>query len=294
MKAIKKPAAIISRLTGTSCIVLLNIGLISIAPDSRGQDVLDGVYVPEHTPTRKVIPYAPLREADVMWSKRIWRVIDLREKINHPFYYPTSPIQDRKALIDVIKTGITEGTITAYGDAVIDDEFKSPMAKEEVVSLFTGVDSIYTDDIDNPGELILKIVEKTLEADAIKQYWIKEDWFFDKQRSVLDVRIIGISPLQEKLDESGNFKGYEPLFWIYYPQARYVFANHEIFNRENDSERRTYEDLFWKRMFNSYIRKESNVYDRTIMEYTKGLDQLLESERIKDEIFNFEHDLWHF
>ncbi len=283
MKTMKK-------LTIVFCVVCV-ISDISII---NGQDVLDGVYVPEHTPTRKVIPYTHLREADVMWAKRIWRVIDLREKINHPFYYPTTPIHNRKALIDVLKEGIMEGTITAYADAVIDDEFKSPMAKEEVTALFSGSDTVYTDDLDNPGQLIQKIVEKTLEASAIKQYWIKEDWFFDKQRSVMDVRIIGISPLQEKMDESGNFKGYEPMFWIYYPQARYVFANYEIFNRENDSERRTYEDLFWKRMFNSYIRKESNVYDRTIMEYTKGLDQQLESERIKEEIFNFEHDLWHF
>ena len=278
------------KLTIVFCVVCV-ISDISVI---NGQDVLDGVYVPEHTPTRKVIPYTHLREADVMWAKRIWRVIDLREKINHPFYFPVTPIQNRKALIDVLKEGIMEGTITAYADAVIDDEFKSPMAKEEVTALFTGSDTVYTDDLDNPGQLIQKIVEKNLEASAIKQYWIKEDWFFDKQRSVMDVRIIGISPLQEKMDESGNFKGFEPMFWIYYPQARYVFANYEIFNRENDSERRTYEDLFWKRMFNSYIRKESNVYDRTIMEYTKGLDQQLESERIKEEIFNFEHDLWHF
>ena len=283
MKTMKK-------LTIVFCVVYV-ISDISVI---NGQDVLDGVYVPEHTPTRKVIPYTHLREADVMWAKRIWRVIDLREKINHPFYFPVTPIQNRKALIDVLKEGIMEGTITAYADAVIDDEFKSPMAKEEVTALFTGSDTVYTDDLDNPGQLIQKIVEKNLEASAIKQYWIKEDWFFDKQRSVMDVRIIGISPLQEKMDESGNFKGFEPMFWIYYPQARYVFANYEIFNRENDSERRTYEDLFWKRMFNSYIRKESNVYDRTIMEYTKGLDQQLESERIKEEIFNFEHDLWHF
>ena len=283
MKTMKK-------LTIVFCVVCV-ISDISVI---NGQDVLDGVYVPEHTPTRKVIPYTHLREADVMWAKRIWRVIDLREKINHPFYFPVTPIQNRKALIDVLKEGIMEGTITAYADAVIDDEFKSPMAKEEVTALFTGSDTVYTDDLDNPGQLIQKIVEKNLEASAIKQYWIKEDWFFDKQRSVMDVRIIGISPLQEKMDESGNFKGFEPMFWIYYPQARYVFANYEIFNRENDSERRTYEDLFWKRMFNSYIRKESNVYDRTIMEYTKGLDQQLESERIKEEIFNFEHDLWHF
>ena len=193
-----------------------------------------------------------------------------------------------------MKEGIMEGTITAYGDAPIDDEFKAPMTKEEVTEIFIRFDTVFVEDPDDPDNYIEQVQEIELEAGDIRQIWIKEDWFFDKQRSVMDVRIIGISPLKIQMDESGNFKGFEPLFWIYYPEARYVFANYEIFNRENDSERRTYEDLFWKRMFNSYIRKETNVYDRTIAEYTKGIDQQLEAERIKNLIFNFEHDLWHF
>jgi len=286
MKAMKKLT------TAFICVSCVISGISGISVIS-GQDVLDGVYVPEHTPTRQVIPYSPLREADVMWAKRVWRVIDMREKINHPLYYPTTPIQNRKALIDVLKEGIMEGTITGYKDALLDDEFTDPMTKEEATEIFFSVDTVYVADPDDPDVILTKVVEVEMDASLILQYWIKEDWFFDKQRSVMDVRIIGISPLIRRDDASGNFKAYEPIFWVYYPEARYVFKNYEIFNRENDSERRTYEDLFWKRMFNSYIRKESNVYDRTIMEYTKGIDQLLEAE-IKDEIFNFEHDLWHF
>ena len=167
------------------------------------------------------------------------------------------------------------------------------MTKDDVEGLFFRSDTVTIEDI-NTGEYIDKIQTTELTADLIKQYWIKEDWFFDKQRSIQEVRIIGIAPLRESIDDNGNVRGFEPMFWIYYPQARYVFANAPVFNRQNDSERRTYEDIFWKRMFNSYIRKESNVYDRTILEYTKGLNTQLESERIKQEIFNFEHDLWHF
>jgi len=289
MKTIK------TSVTAIICVITIisgyNLCFLSVA---EGQDVLDGVYVPEHTPTRKVIPYAPLREADVMWSKRIWRVIDLREKINHPFYFPVTPIQNRKALIDVMKEGIMEGTITAYADAAIDDEFKAPMTKEEVTEIFIRIDTVFVEDPDDPDNYLEQVQETELAADEIRQIWVKEDWFFDRQRSVMDVRIIGLSPLKIQTDESGNFKGFEPLFWIYFPEARYVFANYEIFNRENDAERRTFEDLFWKRTFNSYIRKESNVYDRTIAEYTKGIDQQLEAERIKNNMFNFEHDLWSF
>ena len=98
--------------------------------------------------------------------------------------------------------------------------------------------------------------------------------------------------IKVKIDESGNELGLEGLFWIYYPQARYVFANQGVFNRQNDAERRTYDDIFWKRMFSSSIIKESNVMDRKVNEYMIGLDAILTSEEIKAEIFNIEHDLW--
>ena len=266
------------------------------AQEAAAQNVLDGVYVKEHTPTRKVIPYTPLREADVMWSQRIWREIDLREKINHPLYYPIEEINDRKSLFDVIKHALlVEGSITAYnpGPLLDDDEFKVPMLPSEVKGMFSRWDTSYTEDLET-GDYVPVIQEIQLESREIKRYKIKEDWFFDKQKSVLDVRIIGIAPMKEVRGEDGEVRGYAEMFWLYFPECRYVFANWDVFNRQNDAARMTFEDLFWKRMFSSYIIKESNVYDRRINEEYTGISALLESERIKDEIFKLEHDLWHF
>src|SRR5258708_17358354 len=113
----------------------------------------------------------------------------------------------------------------------------------------------------------------------------------------MDVRIIGIAPLIYDVDQSGNVREgniKKPLFWIYYPEARKTLANAETFNRENDAERRSFDDIFQKRMFSSFIYKESNVYDRRIEEYKQGLSALLESEKIKNEITNFEHDMWEY
>ena len=110
----------------------------------------------------------------------------------------------------------------------------------------------------------------------------------------MDVRIIGICPVQESYDEEGNYRGEQPLFWIYFPEAREIFVNQEVFNRNNDAERRTLEDIFWKRQFSSYIYKESNVYDRNIQEYATGLEAQLESGRIQKELFEKEHDLWEY
>ena len=133
---------------------------------------------------------------------------------------------------------------------------------------------------------------------SVKKWRLKEEWFFDKQRSVMDVRIIGLAPLQEDRDEvdptilTGSFS---PLFWVYFPEAREVLINAEVYNLvKNDAERRTYDDIFWKRMFSSTITKESTVYDRKVNEFMVGLDALLEGERIKEEIFNIEHDLWEY
>ena len=111
--------------------------------NASAQDVLDGIYVPEHARTRKVIAYTPLREADVMWTKRIWRNIDLKEKINHPLYYPLETKSTYKSLFQVIQDGINEGTITAYD--VIDDEFKTPMTRDDVLSKLASVDTQYVE-----------------------------------------------------------------------------------------------------------------------------------------------------
>ena len=263
---------------------------------AKQSNVLDGLYVKEHVRARKVIPYTHLREADVMWLKRIWRRIDMREKINHPLYYPVDPINNRKSLFDIIKNAmLTEGTITAYSTGPIgaDDEFTQELTIDEVKGMLFKMDTVYTDNPET-GDQDMSVVPNEIKTDKIKVYELKEEWFFDRQKSVMEVRIIGIAPLKERRNDQDEVVGYERLFWIYFPQARFVFANAEVFNRQNDSERRTYEDIFWKRQFGSFITKESNVYDRQINMYKLNLDALLEAEKIKEDIFNMEHDVWNF
>jgi len=284
-------------------VLLFVLAVTMFAANSSAQEVIkppkypDGVYTKENTRTRRAIPYPHLREADVMWSKRVWRVIDLREKMNFPLYYPDNRILDRKSLFDVIKdAAMKEGTITCFGQPAVDDEFRYDMTKSEIEGLLVKWDSTaQAEDPNNPGTFISAPTKNEVTSLNVWQYWVKEDWFFDKQRSVLDVRIIGLCPLVEKKTETGESTGASTaLFWIYFPEARPVFANQEVYMRHNDAERRTFEDIFWKRMFSSYVRKESNVYDRNIVEYKSGLDVLLEADRVKNDIFMWEHDLFHF
>jgi gliding motility associated protien GldN len=278
--------------------ILILVLAIGFGAGVSAQNVLDGVYVRESNPARRVIPYTYLREADVMWAKRIWRHIDLNEKINSPLRYPKSnETKDRKNLINTLMDAVKEGTLTAF-DAQ-DDEFTLPMTAAEF-SKVGGADSITIKVTrpDPPYDEYDSVVFRAFNPDDVIQYRIKEEWFFDKQRSVIETRIIGVAPMTLARDQEGNLiEGGQKklLFWVYFPEARRVLVNAEVANRFNSAQRLTFEDIFMKRMFNSYIIKEDNVYNRRIDDYKANpLDALLESERIKQEMVNFEVDLWEY
>ena len=295
-------------------ILLLVIATLCVV-DINAQDVLtteemNSVFKKEKHHNKRVQQYASLRQADVMWSRKIWREIDMRQKINHPFYYPENDgvghtIEDRKSLIDVIYSAILEGSITAYGNPSMDDEFREVMSQDDIKKIGGAKEELVTVidwDAVNAGADPEEATKDTLtkvpfNRNTVKKWRIKEEWFFDKQRSVMDVRILGLAPLQEDRDEVNNqlLGTFSPLFWVYFPEVREILINAEAFNLvKNNAERRTYDDVFWKRMFGSTIVKEANVMDRKVNEYMIGLDALLEAERIKSEIFNIEHDLWEY
>jgi gliding motility associated protien GldN len=245
---------------------------------------------------RKVIPLPYVREADVMWSKKVWEVIDLREKINQTLYYPVNPIADRKSLFEIIRDAVlaTEGTgVTVYSAS--NNDFKEKMSQEDLRKIFVRTDTVDLPvDPLNPDVTVPTAVHEELGSADVKQYWIQEEWFFDKQRSVLDVRIIGIMPVIEKKNEKGEVMGMAATFWVPFNELRPLLIRNEAFNRKNDAQRLTFDDLFIKRMFSCYIIKEDNIADRMIADY-KGastLNALLEAESIKNGILFKESDMW--
>lgn len=274
-------------------LVVLGVALsVSDSSAQRTSKPIDNIVEKEHVSNKKPVPYPSLREADILWSKRVWRIIDLRERMNLPLYYPITPKDDRYSLISILLYGIQHEGLPVY--SINDDEFKIPISYEMVNERMGATDEV--SEIFNPETNLYEELTYTREirVEEVKQIMVKEVWFFDRNYSRMDVRIIGLCPIREYVDENGEVVRRQT-FWINYPEARNLLARYEVFNAGNDAQRRSFDDIFIKRYFGSYIVQEANMYDnRSIESYAVGVDARLESERIKNEIFNFEHDLWEF
>lgn len=251
----------------------------------------DGYYKKDNILSAKVTPYANLREADVMYRKTVYREIDLREKMNRIYASP------KARLIDVIMEGVTSGEMTAYAHPVGGDpgvyEFSTVLKPEEAMSKFA--DSVLLQQYDDNGDPVgnPSLVAGEFNPDSVVKFQIKEDWLFDKQRSIYEPRIIGIAPMI-KVKAAGQSLGEQPAFWIYFPEARHTFVTKEVANRSNDATGLSYDDIFMKRIFDSYIVKVSNPDDLRIKDYAQGIDKLYESERVKKELLDLEHDMWSY
>jgi gliding motility associated protien GldN len=274
-------------------IALLFVSVLS--KPSEGQ-IINGAFKRTDPYQKKPMVIPMVREADVFWSQMIWRIIDVREKINQPLFYPTKSVDGLKSLIELLLEGIDKGTITAY-DARNDDDFKTPLTMAEVKTAF-GADSIKREVTNfDTGEKEMRASAGEIRKAEVKQFMIKEEWYFDKQNSRLQVRIVGICPIQEFYREGDDSRAVQrrKVFWVYYPETRNMLAKNQAFNFANDTKRMSFDDLFIKRYFNSYIVQESNVFNnRAINQYLSGMNAMLESKRIEDKIFNFEQDLWEY
>lgn len=255
-------------------------------PVDTGEAPLDDIVKKQVMTERRVIQYQPVRESDVFWEKRIWRIIDVREKMNLPFSYPEEPF------FKLLSDAATKGDMPVY--STDDDKFTKRMSTDDVLAMLSKIDTIVTFDPETYEEKVT-IVRNDINWEDVKRFRLKEVWFFDKETSTMQVRILGIAPLIDVKDNDGNFRFEKPMFWVYYPQARELFARHRVFTLGNNTNATvSWEDLFEMRLFASYIYKESNIYDRKLEEYVRGVDLLMESDRIKNDLFNFEHDLWQY
>jgi gliding motility associated protien GldN len=257
----------------------------------------------------KPLPYGYVHDRDVLMGKTIWEFIDLDERINFPLYFPVDTAfvgKERRSLFDVLVKNIKNGKITeVYGD----DYFNTKKTFKDMASSFTYIDTTDTgkDEINNyyddykSGAKVLDpqyINRKELDASYISGYKIKGFWYFDKRQGELKYRLIALCPVTPEARDAGNDKAdVIDLFWVYFPSVRDLLHESKAFNDKNSAMPITFDHLLNSRRFSAEIYKEENVYgDRTIEQYLKdnSQNQLLESERIKDKIRNFESDMWNY
>ena len=177
------------------------------------QQSLDDITERSILKERRVLPYQPIREADIFWEKRIWRVIDTREKMNLPFMYPEAPF------FQILTEAASNGDIQLY--TTEDDKFTYQLDNVDDILSLKDTAVIYNDDT---GLVEYVPITNDINYEDIKRFRIKEVWFFDEHTSRMRVRILGIAPLQEVFDESGNFRYEKPMFWVHFPSLRQVLA----------------------------------------------------------------------
>ena len=288
-------------LFGSQAVQAQNLEVVdsTTSTDQSTWSGLDLIYKRQQITEKKPIAYEPIREADIMWSKLVWRIIDLRQKMNEPLYFPTIPIGERMSLIDVLMEAVDNGELTAYKPSFDDsNEFKELMTYDQVLEEFDAQDKVETTTDPVTGEPFTIIVPGSIQTDEVLQILVKEMWFFDRKRSTMEVRIIGLCPIRvyykaDDLNQEDLQR--KKLFWVKFPEARNILAKKEVFNSFNDAERRSYDEIFHKRFFDGFVVQESNVYNnRMIQEYSLGVETLLESDRVEDLIFRYEHDLWEY
>ncbi|WP_316805908.1 gliding motility protein GldN [Pedobacter agri] len=244
----------------------------------------DGFYARKDIDSTEMVPLADVREEDVFYAKRIWREIDLRDTVNSALKSPKS------RLIDVLLSAIKSEELTAYApiDSVLneDDAFNTPMTADSARMAAAG-----TVEVTDAKAGTVKTVANDLNPESFLKFRIKEDWIFDVKRSIFEPRIVGIAPM--KYNEVS--KQWQPVFWVYYPEAREILTKKRLINTNNDASSLSFDDFFIRRLFSSYIVKESNPGDNKLRDIiTDPRQRLYESERIKKSVLDYEQGLWEY
>ena len=246
------------------------------------------------------LAYGFVDDRDVMWSKTVWEIIDLDERINFPYYYPTDTLNlgpDRRSLFDVLKKNLSNSNIKeVYKSAYFQEKLTYEEIQERLVAVDT-TDAGY-EQFNADGFVDAQFIERRrITAAEIRQYKIKGTWYFDKRLGELKYRLLAVCPVAPDVAVktlAGEEEDLVELFWVWFPDAR-SSLNNKVFNSRNSSQPITYDHMLNSRRFNSTIYKEENVYeDREVKDYIyeDALRMLLESERIKSVIRDFEQDMW--
>ncbi|TMI70232.1 MAG: gliding motility protein GldN [Bacteroidetes bacterium] len=257
----------------------------------------DNAYDKSSINARTPLVYEHLRADDALFAEKVWRELDLREKMNQPFRYEARDDNGSQMFVDILLKAVKTGQVTAFQD----DRFSIPMPVNEVELLTSGTaDTTPVYSLTDMTKIeSYKVTRATFDAKSVTKLRLKEEWVFDRESSRMFCRILGIGVLKtEYIPNTNKERGTSTLFWVYYPDMRPILTKYEVYNPKNMGQSRlTWEELFESRMFSSYITKSTidNAANRNIRQYIKDpILALLEGDNVKDKIFNYEQDLWSY
>lgn len=262
----------------------------------------DNAFDKSNLTSRIPLTYEYLRWDDALYAEKIWRELDLREKMNQTFRYEATDDNGSQMFISMLLKAVNSGQVTAFAD----DRFTTPMTTSDIQQITAGkADTVPQYDVKDINKIIGYVVTRaSFDPKSVLKLRIKEEWVFDRESSRMFVRILGIAPLKTEYFQEGTGqssskeRGVSTLFWIYYPDLRPTLAKYEVYNPKNMGQSRmTWEELFESRMFSSYITKSTmdNPSNKNIKQYIKDpILALLEGDNIKEKIFNYEQDLWSY
>jgi gliding motility associated protien GldN len=259
----------------------------------------DNAFDKNNLNSRTPLPYEYLRWDDALYAEKVWRELDLREKMNAPFRYDATDDNGSQLFINMLLRAVNTGQVTAFSS--VDERFTTPMTPAEVMGLTQGkVDTVPEYDVMDINKIKGYVVTRSsFDPKSVVKLRIKEEWVFDREASRLFCRILGIAPLKTEYLPNGQERSASSvMFWVYYPDLRPLLAKWEVYNPKNMGQSRmTWEELFESRMFSSYIVRSTidNASNKNIRLYIKDpILALLEGDNIKEKIFNYEQDLWSY
>ena len=296
----KKTTAVVAPPVDTTAMVTTalasdSILLPKVAPSLRPNSAVEKKLVNDKVP----LAYEYIREDDQLYKQVIWRNIEVKEKMNLPFGYDAEEDNGSQQFIYILLNAINNGELTAFSG--MNDRFTTPMKTSEVSTMMVGKEYVMqvTDWAKDPSGNTFKdsMLREEFSPNSVETYQVKEEVIFDKESSRLHFRILGIAPMLTRRDDMGNIKGQIPLFWVYYPDARPFLAKYEAYNPRNYANRMSWEEVFESRYFSSYIVKSTlnNPHNRAIAGYISDpLLRLVEGEKVRESIFNFEQGMWSY
>lgn len=257
----------------------------------------DNAYDKSSVSARTPLVYEHLRADDALFAEKVWRELDLREKMNQPFRYEAVGDNGSEMFIDMLLKAVMSGEVTAFQD----DRFSIPLPVADIQQQTMGsADTTPVYDLKDMTKIVkYKVTRASFDAKSVNKLRIKEEWVFDRESSRMFCRILGIAALKtEYIPNTTKERGTSTMFWVYYPDMRPILTKYEVYNPKNMGQSRmTWEELFESRMFSSYIVKSTldNAANRNIKNYIKDpILALLEGDNIKEKIFNYEQDLWSY